>query len=989
MQENEFYDLFNFIAILFILCMFLCFFFIYISSIVYYIKQNYNKNITTLWIDYLISISFGVLFSLVYLLTLLSNKTERILNLEEIYSNELFISSNSFLFLFFYSVINNSIFDIIKSFEIAYKIVKLKKINDKNIASLTEKLKEINIMEIIKPRIHKHFLITLNSINAISVIIFIIIYTNINYQIDFLSINHYKVYLLRNYHLTIFSILCLCILIMSTLKKKLLDNKYYTDDKFLMNIYKINYYQIIYYIDIFFFKVAIDLFVNIPLIFYLTFSIFNTFAIIFFELSLFIFIFIEGNILLSIDHNKKYINKIKKTKTLKALFCFKDIHLHFFNNAFYYFMNEYEYYLELSDEEKKILSELNINFIEKKKDNKVEINNKKEQILQIKEEDSKSENKSYSQSENKSYSHSENKSDSKSNEDNSDFDSISEYYALYKLLYAYFDKNKEFYSNLMKKVKKSGYIPFNADSQSIDKIMNYSEQESKNLIISLKLNKNDIFKNEKEKELLDGLNKKYKKSKKTKIQFIIESLSQKPLFEIFPFYQMKMEEILKALHPPSNIKLFRRFLENLNKTNSSNKGSEKNVNSYNSEKISNSEKFSNSEKIFNSNSNSEKIFNINSDKIFNTEKLSNSSKIYRSGNKISENQIIDNINVNDESKRKSNTLFSESSCENKSSESNETNCYQTCTNLLTLEIYNKSDFMDNKQILELNTSFKSYIIDKIKETKCSFLPLLLGIYNIKFLGKNKIVVIYRNPLYFGNSYGFSNWIHFYITENIERNKKSNEIKNEVIDLSVINEIEVKGNLKLNPEQYDEIKITLKNDIAFFANLSYKLFPILHLFVGYEKAKEDQLKKSHFMSESFLLGSLDSQKQHSLSFLLNSSSEYNNSGNMSMDKKDMISADSNSNNSLFDKDYTCLNDKYITIKIYLSNYFRYGNKCSNEDEVNNTLFTCEVYRECIQKQLFNYLIKNNFEDSFGEKKKKLASSLKSNEEEKIILKSSDS
>jgi hypothetical protein len=160
-------------------------------------------------------------------------------------------------------------------------------------------------------------------------------------------------------------------------------------------------------------------------------------------------------------------------------------------------------------------------------------------------------------------------------------------------------------------------------------------------------------------------------------------------------------------------------------------------------------------------------------------------------------------------------------------------------------------------------------------------------------------------------------------------------------------------------------------------------------VGYEKAKEDQLKKSHFMSESFLLGSLDSQKQHSLSFLLNSSSEYNNSGNMSMDKKDMISADSNSNNSLFDKDYTCLNDKYITIKIYLSNYFRYGNKCSNEDEVNNTLFTCEVYRECIQKQLFNYLIKNNFEDSFGEKKKKLASSLKSNEEEKIILKSSDS
>ena len=955
MPENELYDLLNYISILFILILFLSICLFYSSSIVYYIKQNYNNKITPLWIDYVITIFSGILFSFIYLLTLLFNKTKRIYYLEELYSNELFISSNSFIFLFFYSVINNSIFDIIKCVQLSYKIIKFQKIGNNDNDSLIEKLKEINVMGIIKPKLHQYYLMAFNSVNIISIIIFIIIYTDINIQNDFLSVNNYKVYLIRNYYLASLLILIFCFLIMNVLKKKLLDKKYYINDIFKMKIYNIVFNQIVYYLDIFFFKLIIDLFVNIPLIIYFSFSVFNTLAIIFFELTLFIYIFIGGNILLSIDHNNKYINKIKKSKHLKILFCFKDIHLHL-NNAINFFLSNYEYFLECSDEEKKILSELNINFIDKNK------NNKKEPIIQIKEEDI--ENKSYSKcdsksckSSSKSDCKSDNKSDSKSDEDNENFDTISEYYALYKLLYAYFDKNKDFYMNLLKKVKKNGFVLFNIDSQSVDKIILFSEQENKNLIKSIKLNKNDIFKNE--KELLDNLNKKYKKSKKAKIQFTIESLSQIPLFDIFPFYQMKIEDILKALHPTSNMKLFKRFIENLNKTNSM-KGSLKNVNSFNKE--------------------SEK--NINFDN--NIEKISNN------GNKINENQIIENINVNDESKRKSNTYNSESYSENKSSESNETNCYQTYNNLLMLEIYNKSDFVDNKQILELNESFKSYIIEQIKKAKPTFLPLLLGIYNIKFLGKNKIIVLYRNPLYFGSSYGFNNWINFYITENIERNKKSNDIKNEVIDLDGLNEIEIKGNLKLNPEQYEDIKITLQNDISFLANLSYKLFPILHLFLGMDKAKEDQFKKSHFMNESYIIGSLDSQKQHSLSFLLNSSSE--NSANLSMDKKDMISIDSNSYNSLLEKDYICLNDKkYINIKIYLSNFFRYGNKCSNEDE-GNTLFTCDFYRTFIQNQLFSYLTKGNLfpnEDLDNEKKKKLRSSLKSNEEERIIIKTTDS
>ena len=935
MFEREKYDKINFSLLLFILILFLLLCLIYFSSIIHYLKQNINANLTILWIDYFITVSIGITFTITYLITLLINKTKRISTLEELYSNKLYILSNTFLMSFFYTLISNTVFDIIKSFEISFKIIQLKKIKTDQLPNLIEELKEIDIMNFIKPHMHYNFIIIINVINIILLIFSVLIYTN------FISMKDHNFYLLQIYHMIVLSVFFLIIIIINYLKKKIINNKYYNRNKFAMNIYNINLNQIKYYIDILLFKIIIDLFLNIPLIFYISFLVFNSLAMLFFELSLFIFVFIGGNFLLSIDNNYKYNNKIRRSKLLKLLFFLKDIQFRFVDNGFNTFINEYEYYYNCSPEEKKMLKSFNINFIEENlnlKNNECHLNdiNNYDYDVEVKEDIIKS-----------------------SEDDNSNLNKISEYFILYKLLYIYFDKNKDLYSNLLKKLKKNGgslFRQYSLETNSsgkksnkrkykkqkegennlnmeeyilkIEKVSRFSELESKNLILFIKLYKDDLFKTVQEKELLEELIQKYKKPKKYKPVFTIEALSHYPLFEIFPFYQMKIEDILKSLQPSNNMKIFKQFLENLNKTN--NNESQKNINSESDKKMSNE---------------SEDTKNLKNEK---------------------------DSNENNES-------------ESKSSESTISNCYNTFNNLIMMEIYNKSDFIDYEQISKLTSSFKNYSLKIVKQMKNTFLPLLLGIYNIKFFDQNKIVIVYKNPLYFTNFVFFNNWINFYITEEEEKTKKSIVTKDNVID---INEIEIKDNLKMNDVDYEEIKKNLKNDFNYLNNLNFQVFPIIHLFIGNENNVEEKLKKNHVLSESFSFGSQGSQQQLNFSILLNSFSDQLSSSN-SFKKKDLLGLEQN---SLLEKQYYSSNGNkdMHTIKIYLTNFFRLGHKI-NKEEGKIFLFNSESYGIFLQTQLLSYLTKNNQfsnedKDSDNEKRK---ISIKSSDEENIIIKSGDS
>ena len=214
MFESEKYDKINFSLLLSILIFFLLLYLTYFSSIIHYLKQNINKNLTILWIDYFITVSIGITFTIVYLITLLINKTKRISTFEELYSNKLYILSNTFLMSFLYTLISNIVFDIIKSFEISFKIIQLKKIKTEQLSNLIEELKEIDIMNFIKPQIHYNFIVIINVINIIILIFSVLIYTN------FISMEIHKIYLLQIYHMIVFSAFFLIIIIINYLKKK-------------------------------------------------------------------------------------------------------------------------------------------------------------------------------------------------------------------------------------------------------------------------------------------------------------------------------------------------------------------------------------------------------------------------------------------------------------------------------------------------------------------------------------------------------------------------------------------------------------------------------------------------------------------------------------------------------------------------------------------------------------------------------------------------
>jgi hypothetical protein len=264
------------------------------------------------------------------------------------------------------------------------------------------------------------------------------------------------------------------------------------------------------------------------------------------------------------------------------------------------------------------------------------------------------------------------------------------------------------------------------------------------------------------------------------------------------------------------------------------------------------------------------------------------------------------------------------------------------------------------------SEYNKYLIKTAKNMNYSFLPLILGIFNIKIYDTNKIIVLYRNPLYFTNFNHFNHWINFYITEEPEKVKVSS-LFNEVIN---INEIEIKNSLKLNEADYDEIKIILEKDCSFLKKAT-NIFPIIHLFIGNEvqddiaeegedgntiRNKNKKRKTNNQYNENSILGDLSLNKDIGLFDDVLENINNSNLNNESENFNDMImQAD---DNSLYDKEYYYMSGKDIrTIKIYFTNLFRKDCVLNNNKKNKNNKLDSESYCEYIQDQLLRYLIKN--------------------------------
>ena len=913
------------LSIIILLILFSFLDFIFLSFVAYYIKKNNNKNITLLWIDYFITITNGFIFSVIYITNLLVNYKNRIKYFEDIYSNKLYILTNSFLMLFFYTSISNLIFDIIKSIQLSYKIMKFKRINNtQDLEQMVIELKLIDIMNYTSPGKHYKFTFVMNVINILIVGFFTIVYIRIDIQNEFFSIKEFNRYLLQYYHYFILGILFICFQFINHQKKSLTNKHYYSHNKLLSSIYKINSNELLYNLDILFYKLIVDLIINIPLILYISFLMLNTFAIFVFPVCLFLYIFIGGNILLTIDRNNKYKNnyyvgKIIRPKELSKLFCFKNIHFHFLENNFNLFMNDYEYFSNLGKEDKEILRVLKINFLE--------------------------ENTIYNKCDSEEYEINSNinSEDNIIDGENSEINTVSEFFVIYKLLYYFFEKNKELYGILLKIVKKNfkgsndlssikknsfrknkkqkeveiNNINLQEYVNNINKINSMPDLNRKKLKSKLKINEEKMFTKPEEKELLQELKSKHNKSKEEKFEFCIEALSHSPLFELFPLYQIKLEDIFKSLLPSNNMNVIKNFVKDLNRSNNNNNNnSSSNSNSNN---INNNSNCNENQKILENNLN--KMVNQIIKITDNDSKSSNENEIIR----IDENKNI----TNDNNGNKSYSDNNESS-ESGNSNINKLKCYKTYNSLLMIEIYNKSEFMSINNIPKFVISFKNHAIKAVKNMRCTFLPLIMGIFNIRFMGQNKIVIVYRNPLNFINYVYYNEWLQIILHELTEKIIKSPVLNNQTI---IIRELvsntsdsedlqksqksnRTKVNITLNHDDIEDIENNLKSDFDFL--IEFQLYPIMHVFVGIENEIENKkLKRSHIFSENVNVGSYGSHgsQQQNISFLLNVS---NNSFN-SLKRKDLL----DENNCILEREYNSANDnKEITsVKLYLTNLFR--------------------------------------------------------------------
>ena len=859
---------------------FIVLYFIYLFNVICYIKQYYSlKKLSIHWFQYLITCVAFILFLFIYLIYLLninSDDDERIL----IFSGDhvLIALITIFLVAITYINISNIIFDSFASLKLSFNLNKLIKINSLDFQELSIKISEIktNILNS-----HQYIIYWGVSfiVNIILVIVFEIEYFNNKDNTEtplIFSVETFIQVLMKSFHIICFSILIISIFIMNYFRKKLFMKNYYNEDKFGMKIYNIKSCQIIYNSDIIVFKTIFDFIISMPVSVFLVFNVNNGVFFIISECLLYLYILLLGALYFKIDKNNN-IGKI--SRNIKMWFQLKSINFHFGLNDHMAYLNENTY--KYTNEEKEHLRELKLNEIEgiydDIKNNEIKIKLVKSQDIEINNIDESNPRKANSKI------------------GTLNFETNSELYVLYKLLMLYFDKNESVYTRVQREIINDDGMPFkrffteqnfprnkkksrqtfgvneiqerkNNFVAKIERISRISKFNSTNIISSLRFKENKIFISLEEKELREEFKKKFDYSEKD-INFKIESLSSMAFFELFPFYQMSIKDIQKALNPSDN------------------------------------------------------------------------KKIYK---------VLTERNMKNKMRKKTNKNDIESESEN--------NLFYTYNSLLMMEIYEPEDFISFEDLNKFTLSYGTYLIDTIKNINYTFIPLILGVFSVEICGHDKVVILYRNPLYFTNFYRFNHWINFFITEGPEKLKVS-LLQTDIID---VNEIEIKNSLKMNENDYEEIMNNIKRDFNFFMKMNIQIYPIIHLFIG-----DDNNSMGHFendANESSLL--LDvSNNPNNFSDILNNFDE----GGMNFN----IKTNKNKNNGLFDDEaymtetnslvekeyFSSVKSNYHTLKIYFTHFFRLDCELNKQNGKNdNLILKSNPYCQYLEGQLQTYLTK---------------------------------
>ena len=904
------YDNIIYITILIFSSSFFFLFLIYFISILIYIKKNYHsKKITLFWINYSIINCLTILFLGLYLLKLFIGNKERENNPDLLSSDFLSIVINICLVLLIYSVISNLIFDLVAVFIAYQKIKKLSKVKIKEANYLQLRLKDIKLQDIFSEKNYFIIFIIFNIVHVGFTFLYFLGYidTNITRTAGFFTINTFFNYLLRNYYLIILFGLIAYMFLLTKSKKLLANCNYYNQNLFENKLFSIYSNRAMYFTNILNYQFIIELLLNMPFILFLLLKMHNILSFIIYFIFTSFYIYLGATLYLNIDENN---NVAEIPNIVRKLFCFSNKTINFRNKNIKEVFNDFIYHYDINEKNK--ITDLELTLF--KKYNIENIKDPQNQMYPLQTNDDKIFNSSR-----KLFNFDPNLinrniiTNKRNNSDfpklNAktviDFTSLCDYYILYKLLYLYFQENRDVYDNIFKKMnddtgmfkkiliestsfrRKSSLGAGNSTNNNnfnhsiskqdfitnIERISRISIIDSKKIKTSLKVQNDDIFVSLEEKDLFEEFKQKYGFNN-SDIDFKIESMLSDNFSEIIPFFQLKIDDMIKALIPSYNKKLFNIFIK----------------------------------------------------------------KISPYKNKIEQNMFMSH------------------------------------DSLLIIEVYEKKDFINSEQLKKFVYQYKKYLSDTVKNMGYTFLPLVIGIFNIQIAGLNKIAILYRNPLHFTLFNHFNNWITFYINESTEKLKAS-LILDEVIDL---NEIEVKNSLKISEADYDEVKKNFKQDLNFLKDINIGIYPVIRLFVGDENGAIKAFDSNNLgfnknykatnMNEPSILDET-TNKQQNLSELL----EMSDIANLSLSKKISNEFLENELNSILEREYYSMSGNDIhTIKIYFTNLFRTGNELSRKKREflnDNKEDISYSYRKFIEDELFNYITKASSFLEDNEKKEK--------------------
>ena len=885
------YDENTFFLIIVISIVLIILFLVYLSFIITYIIKNYHtKQLCVFWFDYCLLIFTGIIFIIIYAINLIYNR-KRINNPIDLSNNFFSISIILSLTTMCVTIIGSLFFDSIVAIKLSKKMNDLKKITETEFYEVPQKFKDIKIINILKMKNNFIYYTIFTIINIIYIVLCYLAYrdTNIDRFNGYLNLYSYFTYLLRFYHLIILILLIISIILMNNSKNSLLKKYYYNPNRIAQKIYDIHFGQIVYFTDVLSVKLVSNLIMSIPSLFFLSLERFNTFSLIFSEIAIFIFIFIGGSENLILD---KDIVSLKLNEKIKFLFCLRKLDFHFGEKD--HRANFDDLMRNYSEDDLNILNDLSLNGLNDLESIFINFNDvgTESSILGL----------------NKTNTVNTALSMSTFHEPEKriiDFKTISEFYLVQKLMMIYFDTNKKVYESAIDSLdenftefkkygneRKSKRKTLNATRDSlilnIDKISRLSIKDIEKIKPSIKISQSEVFTSIEEKELFEKLKNKLN-IKNEKYMYKIESICSSELFELFPFFQMKISNISKSLNPARNIKIFNKFINRNN--------------------------------------------------------IQNRLQIVNKDNRLSVTSYKGLIDSSDNSSI------------NENKKELDKNLYYTHDLYLMYEIYDKSDFINLNELEGLIHEYNTYLLSVVKNMNYSFLPIILGIFSLEIYDSHKIIILYRNPLFFTNFYKFNHWINFYITEEPEKIKVSS-LFNDVID---VNEIEIKNILELNEDDYEEVKNNLKNDYSFLKKIN-NIYPIIHLFIGDENNNGIDInmivkRNKNLFFEKSILGELSTSNEYGFYDALEN--------NFSMLNNNIDDNNEVNENSLFDKEYFCIDDNSIrTIKIYFTNLFR---RNCELNAIQGNKVNSELYCQYLQDQLMNYLIKNTlFNDEEDDK-----------------------